>query len=357
LLNLTAALFTSGGGKIRKVKNALQHRTAVSLLSIFTTCIVIFLMTGALYFRNEVTITDDGNTYKIFTTQTTAEDILREQGLSLTGLDYYSFNEGTGTGRANMSLEITRSHGETETATNDIRPLGRIELSEKEVISVNLSSVAYLGIEAAVSVTSYAERVEINSIPFDTISEPSNHVAIGTTKVVVEGVEGIERVSVVDTIKDGEVIATEIITREVLSQPVTEELQTGLAFSEPYSKREFPEIELVDGVPVNYEFMLSGKSTAYTAGPTCQTASGRPLVVGSVAVDPKKIPYGSLVYIVTQCGEIVYGAAVASDTGGFIHNTDVIVDVYMGLTDDNLTHAINWGLRQVDVYVISTGIY
>jgi uncharacterized protein YabE (DUF348 family)/3D (Asp-Asp-Asp) domain-containing protein len=422
LLNLTAALM-SGGRKIRKVKNALQNRTAVSLLSIFITCIVIFLMTGALYFRNEVTITDDGVTFTVYTTHTAPEEILREQGIPLRGQDVYNFE--------NMSLSVTRSHtvtitvdgiafkteaytGETigeilsresirlerndivipalyekiygeseitvarafgitlyiegvtlsipvsphgETTIADVLSLEGIELSENEVISRNLNSVTYPGMEAAVNTLRYVERVEINPIPFETVSEPSNNVAIGTVHVAVRGTEGTERLVVVDTIKDGEVIHTEIITREVLSEPVTEELLTGLAFAEPYSKRHFDEIELVNGIPVNYEFMLSGKSTAYTAGPTCGTASGRPLVVGSVAVDPRIIPYGSLLYIVTQCGEIVYGAAVASDTGSFIYDTDVIVDVYMGLTDGNLIHAINWGLKYVDVYVINTGQY
>jgi uncharacterized protein YabE (DUF348 family)/3D (Asp-Asp-Asp) domain-containing protein len=413
----------SGGRKIRKVKNALQNRTAVSLLSIFITCIVIFMMTGALYFRNEVTITDDGKTFTVYTMRTTPEDILREQGIPLKGQDLYSFES--------MSLSVTRSHTITITVDGvsfsteaytgesvgevlnragvrlerndivtpalyeriseageitisrafgitlhiegvtlsipvsphgditigDVLSLEGIALSENEVISANLSSVAYPGMEAAVNTLRYVERVETNLIPYDTVSEPSNLVAIGAVKVAVAGVEGIERMSVIDTIKDGEVIFTEIITYEILSEPVTEQLLTGLALAEPFSKREFDEIILENGIPVDFEFMLSGRSTAYTAGPTGGTASGRPLEVGTVAVNPRIIPYGSLLYIVTQCGEIVYGAAVAADTGAFIYDTDILVDVYKGLTDDNFAHAVNWGSRQVDVYVINTGQY
>jgi uncharacterized protein YabE (DUF348 family)/3D (Asp-Asp-Asp) domain-containing protein len=422
LLNFTAALM-SGGRKIRKVKNALQNRTAVSLLSIFITCIVIFMMTGALYFRNEVTITDDGSTFIVYTTRTTPEEILREQGIPLKGQDIYNFE--------NMSLSVTRSHtitvkvdditfkteaytGESvgeilnragvklerndmvipalyerisesgeirisrafgitlhiegvtlsipvspygDVTIGDVLSLEGIALSENEVVSANLSSVAYPGMEAAVNTLRYVERVETNFIPYDTISEPSNLVAIGSTQVAVAGVEGIERMTVIDTIKDGEVIATEISTHEVLSEPVTEQLLTGLALAEPFSKREFDEIELVNGIPVNYELKLSGRSTAYTAGPTAGTASGRPLEIGTVAVNPRVIPYGSLLYIVTQCGNIVYGAAVAADTGEFIHDTDIIVDVFKGLTADNLNYARSWGSRQVDVYVINTGVY
>jgi uncharacterized protein YabE (DUF348 family)/3D (Asp-Asp-Asp) domain-containing protein len=422
----------SGGRKIRKVKNTLQNRTAVSLISIFVTCTVIFLLTGALYFRNEVTITDDGVTFKVYTTHTDPEDILREQGVPLTGLDLYEFYGNGNTGRATtMTLSVTRSHtvtvsvdgsvykteaytGETvgeilnragiklerndmvtpalyerisgesnikvsrafgvtlfiegvtlsipvspygETTIGDVLSLEGISFSENEVISANLNSIAYPGMEATVNTLRYDERVETNYIPYETISETSNLVAIGATKVITAGVEGIERMTVIDTIMDGEVIATEIITREVLSLPVTEEVLIGMALAEPFSKRDFSEIELVDGIPASYEFMLSGRSTAYTAGPAAGTASGRPLEIGTVAVDPGRIPYGSLLYIVTQCGNYVYGAAVAADTGTFIHDTDILVDVFKGLTSENIEKARSWGLRQVDVYVISTGQY
>jgi uncharacterized protein YabE (DUF348 family)/3D (Asp-Asp-Asp) domain-containing protein len=416
------------GQKIRKVRNVLQNRTAVSLLSIFMTCVAIFMMTGALYFRNEVTITDGNNTYKVYTTQTNPEKIISEQGITLTGLDYYSFNGFEGN---TANLSITRSHmititadgrsieleaytGETvgeilhragiELEHNDIvshalyekitgtaainitrafgitlriegvtlsipvRPDGAttvgdildregIELGENDVVTANLNSVAYPGMQATVSTTRYIERVEEVFIPYETLEKCTKLLAIGAFEVVKEGTKGVEHVTFRDLVVDGEVIASEIVSTKVISPSTDKEMLVGRALAEPISKRVFPEIELVDGRPVNYEFMLSGRSTAYTASPTCGTASGRKLEVGTVAVDPNRIPYGSLLYIVTQDGRIVYGAAVAADTGGFIHNTDVVVDVYMGLTSTNIDDARNWGVKNVDVYVISTGNY
>jgi uncharacterized protein YabE (DUF348 family)/3D (Asp-Asp-Asp) domain-containing protein len=424
------------GQKIRKVRNVLQNRTAVSLLSIFLTCAVIFMMTGALYFRNEVIITDAGKTLRVYTMQTSPENILAEQGITLTGQDYFSFEEfkdeaDSSTGRTAMSLSITRSHnitvqadgrvlrteayyGETVgeilnrmdislerndivtpaiyeriTGESDIKvsrafgitlyiegvtlsipvsPYGNatigdvlhregIALSASEVVSQNLSSLAYPGMEATVNTRRYVERVEEVLIPYQTFEEETKLLPIGTSEVQRAGVPGSERLTVIDTIVDGVIIESEIIFSEHLSSPVDEMLLIGTALAEPISKRMFDEIELVNGVPVSYEFMLSGRSTAYTAGPTAGTASGRPLQVGTVAVDPRVIPYGSLLYIVTQCGRIVYGAAVAADTGEFIHTTDVVVDVFMGLTSENLQDARDWGSRKVDVYVINTGQY
>ncbi|MCL1824304.1 MAG: ubiquitin-like domain-containing protein [Oscillospiraceae bacterium] len=430
MLQFTAAIFNAAGGRIKKVRNILQNRHAISLLSIFITCVVIFLMTGALYFRNEVVITDGENTYKILTMQTSAENILAEQGITLAGLDYYSFG-GFNEPENTATLSITRSYtvsvtadGETfkteayagETVMDVLKRAGvtagehdivvpdlykplsgstikvarafgitvyidgemydfmvtpdgsttvaellireGFEFGEEDVYSENFRSIAYPGMQAAISTIRYAEKVEFISLPFETYEEASNLMAIGATEVKVEGVNGEERVVIRQKIVEGEIVSEEIVSRTVLSEPTDEVVLVGKALSTPYSLRDFPEIELVNGLPANYEQKLTGKSTAYTAGPNAGTASGRALQIGTVAVNPSIIPYGSLLYIVTTDGKHVYGAAVAADTGEFIYNGgDVLVDLYKGLTGDNYGNALNWGAKQVDVYIISTGKY
>ena len=323
---------------IIKAHNILQNRTAVSLLSIFTTCVVIFMMTGALYIRNEVTITDGDNTYKVYTAQSNPEHILAEQGIALTEMDSYSFGgfDDNSVNRANLSIT-------------------RMNLSSLEAEEVSTAFSPAPAIDEPVS--TFTERTEVKIIPYTTFHTETNLLAMGTSEVAVAGVDGEELITILDEVVDGEVISSVILSSEIVSLPTEEEILVGLALQEPYSKRDFPEIELIDGLPVNYEFMLSGKSTAYTAEPTSVTASGRALEVGIVAVDPRLIPYGSLLYIVTQDGSIVYGAGVAADTGGFIYVGGYVSDVYMGLTEDGYDDAINWGVRNVDVYVINTGLY
>ncbi|MCL2018230.1 MAG: ubiquitin-like domain-containing protein [Oscillospiraceae bacterium] len=255
-----------------------------------------------------------------------------------------------------VTLNISVSPG-GKTTLGEILENEGIRLEDGDIVSAGLNTIVYPGMDVIINTIRMVERVEVRTIPYEVLEESSNLLAIGSTEVLTAGVEGIEHVTLREKIVDGEVMTSEIIKSETISTPVNESLLVGKALAEPYSKRDFPEIELVDGLPVNYEYKLSGTSTAYTAGPNSGTASGRPLIIGTVAVDPRKIPYGSLLYIVTQDGGIVYGAAVAADTGGFIYSTDVIVDVYKGLTEDNYQNALNWGLRNVDVYVISTGTY
>jgi uncharacterized protein YabE (DUF348 family)/3D (Asp-Asp-Asp) domain-containing protein len=421
---------TNTGKRIRKVRNILYHRTAVSLLSIFATCVAIFLMTGALYFRNEVIITDSGNTYRIFTMHSEPGLILAEQGFKLTGLDYYSF-ESVERGKAALTINrsfpimiradgeviqteafegetvgeiisrygitlgerdlispalyrrmsevsgdvirITRAfditihiYGETvelpvtpdgRTTVSDVLRREGIRLGDEAIAGKSLSSLAYPGFETEISIVTYVNRTVIAEIPYETYTRTSNLKVIGEREVLTAGVAGSERIVIIDTVVDGYVVDSEVISVELLSEPVTEVVMTGLALAEPYSRRDFTEIELVNGRPANYEYKISGRASAYTAGPTARTASGRTLEIGTVAVDPRKIPYGSLLYIVSQCGGIVYGAAVAADTGSFIYTTDIVVDVFKGLTSENYSLAMEWGLKHVDVYIINTGIY
>lgn len=102
-----------------------------------------------------------------------------------------------------------------------------------------------------------------------------------------------------------------------------------------------------NGLPVNYINVFRGKSTAYTADPGALTASGREVFQGYVAVDPDKIPYGTALFIVADDG-IVYGYAIAADTGTFVETGDALIDLFMDDYDD----CISWGARQVTVYVL-----
>ena len=137
------------------------------------------------------------------------------------------------------------------------------------------------------------------------------------------------------------------------TEPIDEVILVGTAKNEPVSKRE-GNFRLVNGIPESYEYKLSGKATAYTAREGCGTYSGRPLVVGSVAVDPEIIPFGSELYIVSKDGSHVYGYAVASDTGD-LTEAGVLVDCFMGITETNYDDACRWGARFCDVYVLSVG--
>lgn len=119
----------------------------------------------------------------------------------------------------------------------------------------------------------------------------------------------------------------------------------------PVSQMQMPSSLTFDenGVPENYLYCLEGNATAYYGG--TMTATGSATRPGVVAVDPRIIPYGTEMWIVSADGSIVYGFARAEDTGGFIYlNNGPICDLYMNTYADCCV----WGWRGVKIYVLPT---
>ncbi|MDR0222192.1 MAG: G5 domain-containing protein [Oscillospiraceae bacterium] len=377
---------------------------------------VILLMTGVLYFKNDFIITDGDDVKLAFTMKDVPGDILDDYGYDVGEFDRVSFS-GLSGGKG--SIEIKRGFGVTVEADGETFTVGAVagetpeailasagkrlgeydviktdadgkivllrgfgvditadgatvtvgaagetvgELIEKTGVKLGKDDIVNIGADETVAegdkiiikrVTA-RERTETKLVPYDTETRYSNLVAIGNSEVT-EGVYGEAEVVYKEKLVDGAVVSSEVLSEKSVKEPVNEIVTYGKALRTPYSKRDFAEIKLEGGLPVDYLYVISGKSCAYTAN-SGGTASGRKLQVGTVAVDPNVIPYGSLLYIVTKDGNRVYGAAVAADTGEF-GEYGVLVDLFMGTTTDHYTDACNWGAREVDVYVINQGVY
>lgn len=102
-----------------------------------------------------------------------------------------------------------------------------------------------------------------------------------------------------------------------------------------------------NGAPTNYLYYVDGYATAYSGGGI--TSTGTSVYQGCVAVDPREIPYGTEMWIVSLDGRYVYGYCRAEDTGGFIYWTNgADVDLYM----HSETDCDNWGFRGVRIYIL-----
>jgi len=76
--------------------------------------------------------------------------------------------------------------------------------------------------------------------------------------------------------------------------------------------------------------------------PTVTSTGTRPSY-GTIAVDARKIPYGTLLYVEG------YGLGVASDTGGALRRyKGTQIDLCMQSHDE----AVQWGVKYMTVYVI-----
>lgn len=116
----------------------------------------------------------------------------------------------------------------------------------------------------------------------------------------------------------------------------------------PMSDMQVPDYINFDanGLPTNYSYIVEGRASAYCTGSI--TATGTRPHQGSVAIDPKVIPYGKMMYIVSLDGRYVYGYCRAEDTGGFVWNgSGRVADLYMNSYSDCMA----WGVRGVRIYV------
>lgn len=145
--------------------------------------------------------------------------------------------------------------------------------------------------------------------------------AIGRVKIIKKSVAGAD-----NTAKEVE------IAREVLADPKYSIIRRGVGMS----------VETPEGRK-KYTRIVTMEASAYTihcGSGTGLTSIGLVPVRGIVAVDPHVIPYYTKMYVPG------YGVAMAGDTGGAIVGNRI--DLFM----DSYEEAINWGRRDVEVYIL-----
>ncbi|HZJ75521.1 MAG TPA: 3D domain-containing protein, partial [Clostridia bacterium] len=184
---------------------------------------------------------------------------------------------------------------------------------------------------------------------------------VGDTKVQTYGRNGEKSVTYEYIYINGELsdktVAKETVTKQVVDKVVLKgtkkstELPRGFNVSakSAISEMAVPSYVTIgeNGLPANYKKSIKAKATAYCE-PGGKTSTGKRAQTGYIAVDPREIPYGTEMYIVSADGKYVYGYCIAADTGGFIYNTDWTVDLYMNSNNQ----CINWGRRDIIIYFL-----
>ena len=218
------------------------------------------------------------------------------------------------------------------------------------------------GVEITVSSDlSYYEHV-VEEVAYETVRVANPKMEQGTEKVVQEGADGI-RSSIYEVVwSNGQEIARQFV-EELDSTAVDKIVEYGTAVPVKEIPAAFPSnnspiasvstnadgsgiLTLSSGEKLSFSSVKNMTATAYTAGydgaDYC-TATGTTVRVGTVAVDKKVIPLGTKMYIVTNDG-IVYGTAVAEDTGVRGNKVDLYFNTYQ--------ECINFGRRSCRVYIL-----
>lgn len=212
-------------------------------------------------------------------------------------------------------------------------------------LTVNVLRVEY---------TTYEKEV---TVPFTKKTQYSSSMQKGSSKITQNGVNGTKSVVYKDKVVNGVVQNTTVESEEEILAPVPQITTVGtrtsgnskvIRNSAPISELTMPSKYSIgeNGVPTSYKYTIKGKAAAYCI-PGGITSTGKRVKPGYIAVNPKQIPYGTEMYIVSDDG-VVYGYAIAADTGGFAKQGKFVVDLYMNST----AQCYSWGARNVTIYVL-----
>ncbi len=223
-----------------------------------------------------------------------------------------------------------RHHGKTrrttatgETAAQLLDRLG-LEVSGEDLVSHDLSTPTFEGMVLTVDRVVTRQETYAAAIPHKTEAYADGALPQGRSQVLLAGEDGELLRTAQVTYVNGAPVRTQILSETVTRHPVTEILGLGAG-----EERESPgQLRIADGyiyLPTGEVLTYSGtdtvRATAYThtdKGCDGDTATGTNVRRGTVAVDPRYIPYGTRMFITTSNGKFVYGIAVAEDCGGDI---------------------------------------
>lgn len=180
------------------------------------------------------------------------------------------------------------------------------------------------------------KEVETQEIDYDVVVEEDSNIDSGLEEIKQDGITGEKEVVYEVVYKNGEEVSKSVKSTKVIKEPTNKIVAQGTRKT----------VASRNGQLLNYKSVIYCQSTAYTGGGITATGSvpvRDPNGISTIAVDPRVIPLGSLVYVEG------YGQAIASDTGGAINGN--IVDVYV----DSVDEAIHgWGRKyNVAVYILA----
>lgn len=318
-------------------------RSYVALLSVILVLSVSALLAQTAFATTYVI--SDGDkvvTYTSFATD--PAEVLGQAGVPLEEHDTYT-TEAVDGGAAitiNRARHITvHYHGQTRTVTSQgetvrqlLQRLG-LELTGEDLVSHGLEEMTFDNMVLTVDRIITCRESFSSTMPHETRYCTDDRLPAGTEQVLVEGRDG-ELLRTADiTYVNGRETRRSILSETKVREPVTEVISVGTGETAEAEASDMPVIGdgyilLPTGEVLTYTHSDTVRATAYThtdAGCDMITSTGTTVRWGTVAVDPRYIPYGTRMFIMASNGSYIYGIATAEDCGGDIKGDRM--DLYM----------------------------
>lgn len=335
------------------------HMTALAVVLV---CALAFLSQSA-FAQNTYVITD-GDQVKTHITHTTdPATVLDEAGFRLDEDDTYTTERGDGifeiTVRRSMTVtidhcgEVLQVESSGESVAELLARLN-IPVNADTRLSVSAGTAVYDGMELTITRMVHTTEVYTTVMPCDVVRYDDPSLPAGVEAVLTEGRDG--QMECTDNVlyEGTQEVSRTIVSRTITEQPVNRviavgtgaaqnvEAQGGLIIGDGIIITE-------DGQVLTYTDTMVVEATAYThtdEGCDFWTATQTHVRIGTVAVDPRLIPYGTRMFIVSNDGVYVYGISTAEDCGGAIKNYRV--DLYYPTTWE----CFQFGRRDCTIYFL-----
>ena len=326
--------------KIRRRKIFLMRLYVFALTMILVLALTALLSQTALARTYVITDGDRVVTYTTFATD--PEAVLGQAGGTLSKEDTYTTEavEGTAAITIRRARNITvHYHGQTRSATTFGETAGELlhrmnlDVSGEDLVSHGLEEETYDGMVLRVDRVQTLCETYTATVPHEVTRCRDASIPLGTEEVLTEGVDGELLCTAEVTYVNGEETARRGLSETVTKMPITEVVGVGVgAVTEQNTAPVIHDgyITLPTGEVLTYTRKDTVRATAYTHtdwGCDTVTATGTIVHWGTVAVDPRYIPYGTRMFIMASDGSYVYGIATAEDCGGDIKGDRM--DLYM----------------------------
>ena len=298
--------------------------------------------------RAEWVVIDGGRTAYYRGSAGSPEQVPDALGIPLRGGDRYtlSFADGRRVLTVRRLQVVTlRCFGQTRYLCSYGEPVGallrRYGFPEDLVLSCEAALPTFDGMQLSLRKVQHATQERSVELPPRTQRFFTDALAPGQTRLLSTGSPAILRSTDAVFFVDGKERSRVTLTRERSEEECARLLLVGADRTLPVRRSPAP-----GSGDFTYRKKLHVEATAYCCeGYRGITATGTTARVGAIAVDPRVIPYGTLLYIESDDGAYVYGCAAAEDCGAFRGNR---IDLYF----DTVAECITFGRRMCTVYVL-----
>ena len=337
--------------------------TAIRTAALVLTVICTMGLLSQTATANTFIITDGNQIKTHITFATDPAAVLNEAGFLLDADDTYTTEHGNGvfeiTVRRSQSVIVehagqqirVESYGET---VGQLLNRLNIPVDGDTRLSVPSGAATFDGMVLTVEQATRVTETYISVLPYEVTYYNDPSLPAGVEAVVTEGRNG--QVSCVATVvyEKGKEVSRTILSQTVLEHPVNQVVAVGTGAEQDVQGQcgliiGDGIIITEDGQVLTYTGTMVVEATAYThtdEGCDMTTSTMTTVRIGTVAVDPDLIPYGTRMFIVTNDGEVVYGIATAEDCGGDIQNKRI--DLYYPTVEE----CWEFGRRDATIYFL-----